>query len=321
MGAGLSGLAAARTLTAAGHDVVVFEKSRGLGGRLASRRVGDAVVDHGAPALDVPAGSALADLVAQLGGTDLVRVGAPTVGAATVDAPLVTPVAFADGLTQLAKRMAADLRVERGVRIAAIRGVDDGYELGDEQGNGQGRFHAVVVSAPAAQAADLLERSPEPRERVAALRALRHHPAVMAVVGARLASPPAWFVTHPADGILATVTVESWKGRVPLDGVVPLVARLTPAAAAEALDAHTDQQVLDAALPAVAATLGVPDLDVAWSQVKRWRFSTVEARGDFDALNPPGTRIVVCGDSVAPAGMAAVFDSGVDAATRLIHAG
>lgn len=48
VGAGLSGLVAARSLAASGHDVSVLDKGRGVGGRLATRRIGDAVLDHGA---------------------------------------------------------------------------------------------------------------------------------------------------------------------------------------------------------------------------------------------------------------------------------
>lgn len=315
VGAGLSGLAAARALRDAGHEVVVFEKSRGLGGRIASRRVGDAVVDHGAPALDAPPGSGFRALVDELAGPDLIPFPGGITGTPPPDAPMAHPVAFADGLTQLAKRMARDLEVVRGVRIAALRASGDGYEIGDEQGNGHGRADAVVVSAPAPQAADLLERSPEPAERVAALRALTYHPAVMAVLGLRTDAPPRAPMVYPADGPLAVVSAETWKGRGSA-GVVPVVARLTPPESARALDALSDEDVLGLAVPAVREALGV-DAEVAWSQVKRWRYGTVAARGDVDALNPRGTRIVVCGDALCPPGMAAVAESGRRAAARL----
>ena len=37
IGAGMAGIACARTLVQAGHQVTVFEKSRGVGGRMATR--------------------------------------------------------------------------------------------------------------------------------------------------------------------------------------------------------------------------------------------------------------------------------------------
>ena len=48
IGAGLSGLCAAGDLQQAGHSVLVVDKGRGLGGRLAGRRIGEASFDHGA---------------------------------------------------------------------------------------------------------------------------------------------------------------------------------------------------------------------------------------------------------------------------------
>ena len=48
VGAGLAGLAAARELVDAGHAVTVLDKGRSPGGRLATRRIGLARLDHGA---------------------------------------------------------------------------------------------------------------------------------------------------------------------------------------------------------------------------------------------------------------------------------
>ena len=48
IGAGIAGLIAARALRAAGHRVLVLDKGRGVGGRMATRRIEGGVFDHGA---------------------------------------------------------------------------------------------------------------------------------------------------------------------------------------------------------------------------------------------------------------------------------
>ena len=48
IGAGLAGLMAAQLLHNNGHSVVVLDKGKSPGGRLATRRIGDATLDHGA---------------------------------------------------------------------------------------------------------------------------------------------------------------------------------------------------------------------------------------------------------------------------------
>jgi predicted NAD/FAD-dependent oxidoreductase len=48
VGAGMAGLTAATELARAGYRVLVLDKGRAVGGRLASRRIGEATFDHGA---------------------------------------------------------------------------------------------------------------------------------------------------------------------------------------------------------------------------------------------------------------------------------
>ncbi len=48
VGGGASGLCAAQQLQSDGHEVVVLDKGRGVGGRMATRRIAGAVLDHGA---------------------------------------------------------------------------------------------------------------------------------------------------------------------------------------------------------------------------------------------------------------------------------
>ncbi|TVQ14126.1 MAG: FAD-dependent oxidoreductase [Balneolaceae bacterium] len=52
IGAGIAGLTAARKLALAGHEVIIFDKSNGFGGRMATRYAGDQLdikIDHGTP--------------------------------------------------------------------------------------------------------------------------------------------------------------------------------------------------------------------------------------------------------------------------------
>ena len=64
VGAGMAGLCAARELVAAGRSALVLDKSRGVGGRVATRRLGSAVCDHGAQFFTVR-GRAFGGIVAE----------------------------------------------------------------------------------------------------------------------------------------------------------------------------------------------------------------------------------------------------------------
>lgn len=298
IGAGIAGLVAARDLSDAGHEVVVFEKSRGLGGRMAARRSeGGAVVDHGLPVLDVPRDGVLAGYVVELATDDLVEVdapGQPVPGRSTEGAP---QLAWASGMTRLPKALAHGLEVVTDTRVAAIRADGEMLEVAQDQGNTLGTYDWVIVTAPGAQAADLLDHSPRGAVRAADLRAVPYDLAVMVLVGVAVA-PPEWFAHRPLTGPITYVTSETAKERAPVDGVASFVVRLDPDVSERLMEA-SDAAVLAEALPALAKVLGKPAATPAWTQVKRWRYSTARDRLDQQVMNPEGTRVLVAGDAVA----------------------
>ena len=137
IGAGPAGLACARALREEGHEAVVFEKSRGPGGRTSSRRAGELRFDHGCPILEEgPATRALREAGAAL-------------------------EPFADGLVPVpamsagARALAAGTGVRAGVEVERVGGAPGGLEL-FAGGESLGTFERVAVTAPAPQAANLL---------------------------------------------------------------------------------------------------------------------------------------------------------------------
>ena len=323
IGAGLSGMGAARRLVRADHTVTVFEKSRGVGGRMASRRVGDTVIDHGLPALWLD-GGALSERVRSLPSQALVEISLPVGGrgeGVTCDSG-APPVAYRPGLTTLAKMILSDAGISPvlSARIAIMRPASGGIELGDEQGNGRGVFDAVVVSAPAPQAAELLATHPDGQAAATLLGDVSYAPALVVALGVDLPARPPWFgVRGGPDDALSWVGVETAKGREAVDGIVPVVAHLSPGVSRDLYDVSEDA-VLEVALPEIEKIIGGSALTPDWVQVKRWRYARPESTRDFAALNPRGSRLMVCGDATTADGAEAVYASGIAAANGLLAA-
>ena len=139
IGAGLSGLIAARELASAGHQTVVYEKARGVGGRLATRRVGMARFDHGAQFFTVR-GDAFRAVVDEAIEADVVAEWCRGFG----EQDGYPRYRGAEGMTSLAKWLADGLDIRLGTRIEDLRSLS---------------ADAFVISAPIPQALELLANS------------------------------------------------------------------------------------------------------------------------------------------------------------------
>jgi len=166
IGAGMAGLACARRLRASGHDVQVFDKGRGPGGRLSTRRAdtpaGELRFDHGAQYFTAsdPEFLTLVKALSRDGHVALWRgrlVGIERDGEVRQADDAVRFVGT-PGMNAVIRAMADGLDLRFGARVT---GLDDQHGTGwtleiEGQDGAEGRFEAVIVATPAEQAAELL---------------------------------------------------------------------------------------------------------------------------------------------------------------------
>lgn len=131
IGAGLSGLLIAKALNALGKSCLILEKSKGVGGRIATRRMDNSALDHGALFLDT-----LPEF------EDFLK---------TFHAQYLE-----GGMNQFPKKLSADLDILKNHKVEKIFQADSLWEMITEDGQ---RFRSknIIVTAPLPQACLLLE--------------------------------------------------------------------------------------------------------------------------------------------------------------------
>jgi renalase len=144
IGAGMAGIGAARVLADAGFRAVVFDKSRGLGGRCATKRWEGHSVDHGAQYFTMRDAD-FSQAVRGACGGDLLEIQAPIVDEAGRKLPSEGRFFHAKGNSRLARALAEGLDVRTGVTIEAV----ENRRVGGEE------FDLVLSTAPWPQTAKL----------------------------------------------------------------------------------------------------------------------------------------------------------------------
>jgi len=155
VGAGISGLLAAEALKGEGWDVTVLDKGHGVGGRMATRRVGGGTFDHGAQFFTVRDARFSGLVEGWLGAgaaAEWSRGFADAEGRPNEDGH--PRYRGARGMTSIPKHVASGLDVRTGERAVRVNDADDGWEVTCESGlRVEGR--ALVLAMPVPQALDL----------------------------------------------------------------------------------------------------------------------------------------------------------------------
>lgn len=285
VGAGIAGLTCAQQLHRAGHSVVVLDKSRGVGGRVATRRLHGTCADHGTCYLSPPKDDRARTLLEDLIAANVVQVWTDTVHElddlglhALLDR---TPRYVASsGMTAIAKFLAADLDIHLSQRVQSVTLLDTNrWQLTTDSGD-VWVANAVVIAIPAPQAALLVQPLTEVLsvEWVERVQAVDFLPCLSVMAGYatrqqdwsdRYGDARSISVTHHPD--LAWIGLDSSKRSTMAQPV--FVIQSTAAFADRVLDAADLQpagyELLQRAAEQLLPWLATPD----WLQVHRWRYA------------------------------------------------
>ncbi|NNJ73932.1 MAG: NAD(P)-binding protein [Anderseniella sp.] len=279
IGSGMAGLACARHLADAGWSPVVFDKGRGVGGRVATRRLdGDVQFDHGAQyvtARDQGFRSVIANMSKSgaairwnVGSGDPRFVGTP-------------------GMANLAKYLAKGLDVRQGMTATAVRRSDGRSEIVVD-GEVSHYFDRVVVTAPAPQALALLETQ---ETFLSDFADVKYEPCLTLMANLNTEVSEGFSCRSDSDAELAWIANDSSKpGRT---GKGCWVAQANAGWSAVNLELDLNS-IKTKMLPLLIRELGIAADAVVHSAAHRWRFAKV--------VQPLGRRFVRNADATIYAG-------------------
>jgi len=339
VGAGLAGVGIAYRLREEPVDVTILEKSRGVGGRAATRRRNGCHYDHGTNYIKDSNGRTNA-LVRDLGEDGLVDIDEPVW---TFDAGgEVSPGdrqethkwTWAEGITQFAKRVLnkTDATVHKTTRVDGLHRDADGWTLSDTDGDDHGPFEQVVLTPPAPQTADLLASTTIDGDSAAATSletatdAVREVPfrtvrTVVLQYPFEIDRPYYALVNTDGEHEIGWLARESCKeGHIP-DGESLLIVQMAP----DWSTAHYDDPLDSAAAEVAGMVADLLDDDrlaePGWVDDQGWRYAQPDAAPDGEAVDDLRERgLYVAGDWLVGEGRAhKAFWNGVDVGAAIVE--
>jgi renalase len=323
VGAGLSGVTAGRLLQERGHDVAIFEKSPGFGGRLATRRLDGGRVDHGAAFFTArtPAFLELMGAAIREGGLNPWAERLHRWDGRAVRADPLTEVqrrwAAPEGFASWVAKLCAGLKVHRDVRVRGAVAQGGGWRLNvtGPAGDAVHEAEVLVVAIPAPQVLPLFEEGALEPAVVAELRRVEFEPCLALLVEAG-GAPPEW------RGLVGETGPLQWAGLESSKRAADRTLLTLHGAGGWSRDWYDrpDEEVAEALLDALRAVMG-RSLAVDRWQLKRWRYARPVRLATAHALLSERPPVVFCGDWAVAPRVEGAFLSGVAASERLIFGG
>jgi renalase len=294
LGAGIAGLSCAARLLATGHAVEVIEKSRGPGGRAATRRGQDWQCDHGAQYFTARS-STFRAAVEEWRAAGVVAEWQPRLIAIDIDGPVrkgqdELRLVGTPRMSALSRHLAAGLPVRYETRVTALgRDGDDWILDTAEHGVLEQAYSGVILALPSQQAFSLLVEASPGLADLAAQNPMRGCWALIA----RYAEDPAldFDAAFVNVGALSWVANDSSKPGRP-EGHVWILH----APAADDIGGESEEDLAEVAEAMIEefSQFGPPRPDDF--VLHRWRFADCPGAAEVGSVWDPEDRIGIAGD-------------------------
>ncbi|MBD2175738.1 FAD-dependent oxidoreductase [Pseudanabaena sp. FACHB-1998] len=328
IGAGIAGLICAQQLKQAGLDVTIVEKSAGLGGRMATRRLQGTWVDHGAQLISVKSDN-FGRFIRKLEEKQIVKEWTRHVYQLSATGLLPpnaddrhTRYCCPLGMTAIAKYLANDLPIITNTRIVTVNHNDIKWQLiTDRQEILETK--AIVSTIPAPQFLPLFEEVlASAPSFLQALQSVKFAPSVTIMAGYNPSNsiPNEWQAIRCLDDpILDWISYDSSKH--PDKALQPVFVLQSTAEFAKQSMEESDLEIAGKPLlnqvgRLLAKWLASPE----WWQVHRWRYAIAQDSLGVSCLSTSIPLSLVCaGDWCAGKNIEAAYNSGLAAAESAIE--
>lgn len=306
VGAGLSGLSLATVLLEQGQEVTILDKSRGLGGRMATRKtLAGGAIDHGAQYFSAKS-AIFKDFLANMKKEGVVTKW-------TLAQRKYPRFIGTSGMKSIAQKMAEKMPVHTAQKVVRIEG-----KTVLTQAEHRFTFDELILTIPVPQALDLLVASQIPltEEELQALTQIEYDPclAVLAVL-----NKP---TSIPTGGIMLTDSPVAWLADNFQKGIStePTLTLHASAAFSNAYLEATDLGEVGKQLLETVSTWVEPS-NVLSFQVHRWRYSLARQRYPKPFLSLANGFIHLAGDAFGSGNgnVEGAFLSGYDLGNHLCH--
>ena len=317
IGAGISGITCAKALAEQGLRVVIFEKSRGVGGRMATRRTPEGLrFDHGAQYFTVRDKKFACEVAEweRLGHAALWQGVIGTLQSGTFEPKENTKRRYVGvpSMNSVCKHLAQGVDVRLSTRVQPPKFDGKQWRLQDESGDELGEFESLVVSAPAAQTSTLLAEATKIRNAADSVK-MNGCWALMLAFERPL---PLEF-----DGAFVENSPLSWVSRNSSKPARETSGSWVLHASADWSEKHIDdspEQVMPKLVKAFWDATGIGPVDPAFCTAHRWRYAIPVKPLESRCLEDCEKRAIACGDWCAGPRVEGAFLSGLAAAERLL---